>query len=860
MEVEGLWANIFLGGCALGQHCKLSHEKLDTTDFAGTTHNKINGSPFGLAKEGQTNGRPYLEQNPSMGQSLGSGVSLGIGNDGRANGNDNRANGHTNYKLPTEMSAARRDWKQHKDAVIGKSRHEGPKARSVAEAPNFNLRDGGVALGASPSNTYDSSQARKVVDDHSTQYGHPIRPTPTIERADKAVGKSHKIDSGPHVSMHLHRKDLSSQNWPSSWQPTRPQFFAHRPVRDQSSMSRGSGPDLIHGAKSIGARNEAVASTRLSGDVRDPSDVQARVIVHDPKFPTMTERQGEARLSLGAVHRAKLSSELPMSASHTNTKAPRGGYDEKRRQSQGLSHASPLPGDPGGGNGGKQVLAYGVGNGLTHTGLIQGSSEGARSELRGGGVALNNPRQMNHTPEKNGPVLIEAPDTSTKATTSNKKVETNGSGRNSVQYQGIGSQSSLAPSTSKPPKVADDGEEIQFQLVSALRKIGRMDPRAKSWSPENSRRGSTGGSLAGGIRAGHSNLGATEVPSIDNMSFAIDRPTGNRPLGDGILAESLGNRPTMGQQRSINRPTETALRKSRNLGFNEIGDSEGGAILGSIEHEEGGAKLQSVELEFNSSRANSVPSNGNQPVANGISNPLQGIAPPRGPKHLGGLPAIYIPGQNHHHSHNWAQKGHDWTNSVMQSRGGHRSGSQGTGPRYGHQSGLEIEGNRHIAQHYQSLGYGHGVTAVPKNMIPASQFENRNAPLNASFMSNPIQTQFGQSQWGSNSRSDGRDFPHPRLDSTRFPQALSSRPTSDLSSIYKRQSLSQTPSHTLFSYESSLNSQGIQDDTESNRRSYTPEPEELNRSALKLYYDDYDERTVKENASSLSEDVYEGNL
>lgn len=856
MEVKGLEANIFLGGCALGQHCKLSHEKLDTTDFAGTTYNRINGSPFGLAKEGQTNGRPYLEQNPGMGQSLGSGVSLGIGNDGRANGNDNRANGHTNYKLPIEMSAARRDWKQHKDAVIGKSRHEGPKARSVAEAPTFNLRDGGVALGASPSNTYDSSQARKVVDDRSTQYGHPIRPTPAVERADKAVGKSHKIDSGPHVSMHLHRKDLSSQNWPGNWQPTRPQFFAHRPVRDQSSMNRGSGPDLIPGAKSIGARNETVASTRLSGDVRDPSDVQARVIVHDPKFPTMTERQGEARLSLGTVHRAKLSSELPP---HTNTKAPRGGHDEKRRQSQGLSHASPLPGDPGGGNNGKQVLAYGVGNGLTHTDLVQGLSEGARSELRGGGVALNDLRQMNHTPEKNGPVLIEA-DTSTKATISNKKVETNSSRRNSAQDQGISSQSSLTPSTLKPPKVTDDGEEIQHQFVSALRKIGRMDPRAKSWSPENSGRGSTGGSLAGGIRAGHSNLGATEVPSIDNTSFAIDRPTGNRHLGGEIPAESLGNRPAVGQQRSINRPSETAPWKSKILGFNEIGDSEGGAILGGIKHGEVGAKLQNVELEFNSSRANSVPSNGNQPVANGISNPLQGNAPPQGLKHPGGLPAIYIPGQNHYHSRDWAQKGHDWVNGATQSRGGHRSGSQGTGPRYGYQFGLGIEGNRHIAQHYQSLGYGHGVTAVPKNMIPASQFENRNAPLNASFMSNPIQTQFGQSQRGSNSRSDGRDFAHPRLDSTRFPQALSSRPTSDLSLIYRRQNLSQAPPHTLFSYESSLNSQGIQDDTESNRRSYTPEPEELNRSALKLYYDDYDERTVKENASSLSEDVCEGNL
>lgn len=791
------------------------------------------------------NGRPYLEQNPGMGQSLGSGVSLGIGN-------DNRANGHTNYKLPIEMSAARRDWKQHKDAVIGKPRHEGPKARTVAEALNFNSRDGGVALGVSPSNTYDSSQARKVVDDYSTQYGHPIRPTPAIERADKAVGKSHKIDSVPHFSMHLHRKDLPSQNWPGNWQPTRPQFFVHRPVRDQSSMNRGSGPDLIPGAKSIGARNETVVSTRLPGDVRDSSDVQARVIVHDPKFPTMTERQGEARLSLGTTHRAKLSSELPMNASHTNTKAPR-GPDEKRRQS--LIHASPLPGDPGGGNGGKQVLAYGVGNGLTHTGLVQGLSEGARSELRGGGVALNNPHQMNHTPEKNGPVLIEAPDTPTTATTSNKKVETNGSGRNSAKDQGIGSQSSLTPSTSKSPKMTGDGEEIQSQLVSALRKHGRMDPRAKSWSPENTRRGSTGAS-----RAGHSNLGSTEVPLIDNTSFTIDRPTANRPLGGEILAESLRNRPAVSQQRNTNRPTETAPWKSEYLGFNEIGNSELGAKLGGIEHEEGGAKLQNVELELYSSRANSVPSNGNQPVANGISNPLQGIAPPRGPKHPDGLPAMYIPGQNYYHSHNWAQNGHDWANSATRSRGGYRSGAQGTGPRYGHQFGPEIEGNRHIAQHYQSLGYGHGVTAVPKNMIPTSQFENRNSPLNTSFMSNPIQTQFGQSQQGYNSPNDGGDFAHPRLDSTRFPQALSSHPTSDLSPIYRRQSLSQTPTHTLFSYESSLNSQGIQDDTESNRRSYTPEPEELNRSALKLYYDDYDERAVKESASYLSEDVYEGNL
>lgn len=820
----------------MGKHCKLSHEQLDATDIAGVTHNKINGLPFGLTKEAQTNGRPiirpYPEPNPGMGQPSGSGVSLGIGN-------DNRTNFHTNYKPPIQMSAARHDWKQRKDAAIGKPRHEGPKPRSVTEAPSFNLRDGGVALGASPSNSYDgSTQVRKVLDDHSTQYGHSTRPTPIIERTDKTLGRSHKIDNLPHGSVLSHRKDFPSQNWYGNMQQIRPQFSAHRPVRDQTSMNRGSGPDLISRTGSIGARNETV---------RDSSNVQTRVILHDPKFPTMTERQGEARLSLSAVHKAKLSNEMSTSTSHINTKAPQ-GHEGKRRQTQGLSHASPLPGDPGGGSG-KQILGSEVGNGSTRTGLIQDLSQGTRSELRGGGVALNNHPRTTHTPEnKIGPVLIGTSDTPTIATTGDAKVETNGNGHNSTKSHGYGSQSPSTLSTLKSPKGTGDGEEIQFQLVSALRKIGRMDPRARSWSPENTRRASTGGSLAGGIRVGHSNQGGfVEVPAMDGTGLAIGRPIEN----GGKIPESLGSLPAVGQQRSTVRPTETAPWNPKSPGFNEVENLEGGARLGSVErgeYEEGGAKLQNVELKLYSSQINVGLGKGNyQPIANGISNPLQGIAPPRGSKHLNGL---YNPGQNYHHSPHWAQEGHDWKNSATQSRGGHCSSTQGTvysGPRYRSQFGPEIERNRHIAQYYQPSGYEHGVIAVTNNMIPASQFDNHNTPLNTSFMSNPMQVQFREPQRESMFLNDR---------STRFPQAPSSRPASDFSSLYRRQSLNETPP-TMFSFESPLDSQGIQDDIGQSRGRYTPEPEELDRSALKLYYD---EMMVKEIPSYPSQDVWEGNL
>lgn len=818
----------------MGKHCKLSHEQLDATDIAGATHNKMNGLPFGLTKEAQTNGRqilrPYPESNPGIGQPSGSGISLGIGN-------DNRTNFHTNYKPPIQMSAARHDWKQRKDAAIGKPRHEGPKTRSVTEAPSFNSRDGGVALGASPSNSYDgSTQARKVFDDHSTQYGHPTRPAPIIERTDKFFGRSHKIDSLSHGSVLSHRKDFPSQNWHGNLQQIRPQFSTHRPVRDQTSMNRSSGPDLISRTGSIGARNETA---------RDSSNVQARVILHDPKFPTMTERQGEARLSLSAVHKAKLSNEMSTSTSHINTKAPQ-GHEGKRRQTQGLSHASPLPGDPGGGSGGKQILGSEVGNSSTRTGLIQDLSEGTRSELRGGGVALNNHPRTTHAPEKkNGPVLIGASDVPFMATIRDAKVETSGNGYNSTKSHGYGSQSPSTLSTLKSPKGTGDGEEIQFQLVSALRKIGRMDPRARSWSPENTRRASTGGSFAGGVRVGHSNQGGfMEVPEMDGTSPAIGRPIEN----SGKIPESLGNLPAVGQQRSTARPTETAPWNPQIPGFNEIENPEGGARLNSVEpgeYEEGGAKLQNVELKLYNSQTNAGLDKGNsQPIANGISNPLQGVAPPRGLKHINGL---NNPGQIYHRSHHWAQEGHDWKNSATQSRGGHFSNAQGTGPRYRHQFGPEMEGNRHITQFYRPLGYDHGATAVTNNMIPASQFDKHNTPLNTGFMSNPMQVQFREPQRESIFLNDR---------STRFPQALSSRPASDFSSLYRRQSISETPP-TMFSFESPLNSQGIQDDTGQSRGRYTPEPEELDRSALKLYYD---EMMVKENPSYPSQDVREGNL
>lgn len=805
----------------MGKHCKLSHEQLAATDITGATHNTINGLPFGLKKEAQTNGRPilrpYPEPSPGMGQPSGSGVSLGI---------DNRTNFYTNPKPPIQMSAARQDWKQRKDAAIGKPRPEGPKTRSVTEAPSFRLRDGGVALGAS--NSYDgSTQARKVLDDHSTQCGHPTRPAPIIERTDKTPGRSHTIDSLPHGSVLSHRKDFPPPNWFGNVQQIRPQFSAHRPVRDQTSMNRGSGPDLISRTGSIGARNEVV---------RDSSNVQTRVIFHDPKFPTMTERQGEARLSLGVVNKAKLPNEMSTSTSHINITAPQ-GYEGKRRQTQGLSHASPLPGDPGGGSGGKQILGSEVGNGFTRTGSIQDLSEGTRSELRGGGVALNNYPRTAHTPEKKtGPVLIRVPDTPATATIRDAKVETNGNGHNSTKSHGYGGQSPPMLSTLKSPKRTGDGEEIQLQLVSALRKNGRMNPKARSWSPKNTRRASTGGSLVG-VRVGHSSQGGfMEISVMDGMGIAVGGPVEN----GGEIPGSLGNLPAMGQQRSTTRPTETASWNPKSSVFNETENSGGGARLGRVEHgeyEEGGAKLQNAELKLYNSQTNAGPdNNNNQPITNGVSDPLRGISPPQG--------------QNYHHSHHWAQEDHDWKNKAMQSRRGHYSSTQGTvysGPRYRHQFGPEIEGNRPIAQYYQPLGYGHGVTAVTNNMIPASQFSNRNTLPNTIFMPNPMQVQFREPQRESISLNDR---------SIRFPQALSSRPASDFSSLYRRQSIT-SPSETLptmFSFESPSNSQGIQDDTGQSCGRYTPEPEEINRSALKLYYD---EIMVKENPG---QDVWEGNL
>lgn len=833
------------GGCALGQHCKLSHEKPSTTDSAGTFQNKING----LAKEAQTNGRPTLRpyhSESNSGQPSGAGVSLGTGN-------DNQANGHTNYKSPIEgMTAAREVWKQHKDAVIG-HRREGPRARSFQEALNFSSRDGGVALGSS--STYDgSSQAKKAADAHNSQYGHPIRSAPTVERIDKTVGKNHSIDSSPHGSISSHRRDLPSQNWPGSWQTNRPTLFAQRPARDQNGMTRGSnsGSDLTPRTKPIGAGNGTVGTAWPPADARDLSNGQTRVIFHDPKFPAMTERQWESRSFLSNV-RTSVSSELPAATSHTSTEAPR-AHEWKGHQSQeGLSYASPLLGDPGGGNGRKQIPKYG--NGFARAGLTQGLPEGARSELRGGGVALNNYSRTNYILEKkNGPIPIEASNTPATVTTRDLKVETNGSERNVVKNQEYGRQGPSTHSTPKSPRGTGDGEEIHSQMVSAMRKLGKMDPKATPWSPEAARRGSTGGSLGEGNRAGHSNLkGVTKVLLTSDTGFASEKKIGGGLSGSKIPGESLGNLLVVSQQASTIRPTGTAPRKSRGLGFNEMGDSEGGAKIGGIEHdehEEGGAKLpieQNVQVELYYSRTNIGPGKNNQPTANGASNPLQGISPPLEPK------------RDCYPSRDSVQEYRGQKNSV-QFRGGHRSGTQNTvypRPGYGYQFWPEIERARQIAQ-YQSSGHGCGVAAIPNNITPTGlQPNNRNIPLNTGFVPNSAREPFRRPQYQPEPTylNHSRDSAHHRLDGgIRFPQAPSFHPTSDLSLLYRPPSLNQPPA--MLSYESSLNSQVIQVDNEQNRRSYTPEPDEIDRSALRLYYDD---RRIEAKASDMNRDIWEGN-
>lgn len=844
----------------MGQYCKLSHEQHDAT---GATQNKASSLPFGSVKGAQANGRPtsqsHSEPNPSMSQPSRTSVSLGVGGDNRASTQTN------NYTSPIEgMSAARRDWKQHKDAVIGNFWNEGPKARGVPETLNFNLGDGGVALGLSLSNGYDSSpQPRKAVDTHNTQYGHLPKLAPTVERIDKAVGKSYKIDSIPHGSMPSHRNEFHSQNGPGNWQQSRPPPSIHRPVRDRTAMNHGlnSGSDLISRTKPIGIRNE---TARPPGDVRDSSNGQTRVMFHDPKLPTMAERQGGARLSLDIIHRANVPSELPIDISHTNARAPWGHEGRRHQNQEGLNHAYPLTGDPGGGGGSRQALRYGIGNGPTSTGLIQGLPEGARSELNGGGVALNNFPRTNHASEhKKGPALTESSNTVT--TSKDVKVETNGSGGSSAKKQEYDSQSSSIPSISRSPKGTGDGEEIQVQLLNVLRKVGRMDPRAGSWSPENTRRGSMGGSLPVENRAGHSNLeGFTKVSIADDTNFATDKPIGNTFSGGRIPAGPLGNRPAAGQQAS------TAPERSKNLGFNEMGGSEGGAkirVIDHDEHEDGGAKLpveKNVRLELICSQTNTGPDKSNKPATNGVTNTLGGVTLPHGPKYPDGPQTMYNPRQNYHHSQSWAREGHNWTSSAVQFRGGYRFGTQGVRPRpgYEHQFGPEMGGPRHAASYYQSLGYGHAVTTMPKNVIPTNiRPDNRNVPQNTSFVPNLVQTPLRESQPQSESTflNQGRDSVHIRLDrSTRLPPALSSHAANNLSSLYRHQSLSPQPP-ALFSYEaseSSWNSQGIQGDTEPNRRSYTPEPEELNRSALRLYYD---ERRVEARASDTSRGGWEGN-
>lgn len=853
-EIEALQANKNSGGCALGQHCKLSHEKPGATDSAGTSQNKTNGLSSGSAKEAQTNGRPALRpyhSESNSGQQSGAGVSPGTGN-------DSQANGHMNYKSPIEgMTAAREVWKQHKDAVIG-YRHEGPRSRGVQEALNFNSRDGGVSLGSS--SAYDSSsQAKKVSDSHNSQYGHPIRPTPTVERIDKAVGKNHNIDSSPHGPTFSHRRDFPSQNWPSNWQKNRPPLFAQRPARDQNGMTRGSnsGPDLIPRTKPIGTGNGTVGTARLSADVRDLSNGQTRVIFHDPKFPAMTERPWEPRPFLNNIRRASVSSELPAATYHISTEAPRVHEWKGHQTQEGLSHASPLLGDPGGGNSSKQVPKYGVGNSFAHAGLTPDLPEGARSELRGGGVALNNYPRTNYIPEnKNGSIPTEASNTLAKLPTRDLKVETNSSERNLVKNQDCGSLGPSTYSASKSPGTGDGGE-IQSQLVIAMRKIGKMDPRATPWSPETARRGSTASSLGEGNRAGHSNLkGVTKVLLTSDTGLTNKKQIGNGFSGSRISG-SLGNRPAVSQQ--VTRPTETPLRKPRGPGFNEMGDSEGGAKIGGIEHdehEEGGAKLpieQNVQLEPHHPQANVGPVKNNQPTTNDAVSPLQEILPPPGQKYQ----FTYTGKQNNYHPHNSGQEYHIRANSAVQFRGGHRFSTQNTvypRPRYSHQFWPEVGG----ARQYQSSGHGYGVAAVPNNITPTRlQLDNRNVPLNTSFVPNSTQELFRrpQSQPEPTSLSHSRDSAHHRLDrSIRSPQALSFHPTSDLSSLYRPQSLNQQPP-AMLSYESSLNSQGIQSDAEQNRRSYTPEPEELDRSALRLYYDD---RRTEARASDMNRG-WEGN-
>lgn len=842
-EIEALQANKNPGGCALGQHCKLSHEKPGATDSTGTSQNKING----LTKEAQTNGRPALRpyhSESNYGQPSGAGVSLGTGN-------DNQANGHTNYKSPIEgMTAAREVWKQHKDAVIG-YRHEGPRSRGVQEALNFNSRDGGVALGSS--SAYDgSSQAKKASDTHNSQYGHPIRPAPTVERIDKAVGKNHNIDSSSHGSISSHRRDLPSQNWSGNWQKNRSSHFAQRPARDQNGMTRGPNPglDLIPKTKLIGVGNGTVGTARLPADARDLSNAQTRVIFHDPKFPAMAERQWESRSFPSNVYRASVSSELPAATSHTSTETPRIHEWKGHQTQEGLSHTSPLLGDPGGS---KQVPKYGVVNGFARAGLTQGLPEGARSELRGGGVALNNYPRTNYIPEnKNGSISIEASNALAKVPTKDLKVETNSSERNLVKSQDYGIQGSSTYFASRSPGGTGDGGEIQSQLVSAMRKAGKMDPKATPWSPEATRRGSTGSSLGEGNRTGHSNLeGAAKILLKSDTGFTSKKQIGNGFLGSTISG-SLGNRPVVSQQASTARPIETPPRKHRGPGFNEMRGSEGGAKIGGIEHdehEEGGAKLpieQNVQLEPYYSRADVGPVKNNRPMANDAVSPLQGISPPLGLKNQ----STYTGGQNQYYLHNSGQEYHSRTNSAVPFRDGYRSGIQKPGPRYSHQFWPEVEGARHIVP-YQSSGHSYGVAVVPNNITPTRlQLDNRNVPLGAGFVPNPAREPFRGPQ------SQLEPVSHHRLDRIiRSPQALSFHPASDLSSLYRPQNLNQSPP-AMLSYESSLNSQVIQSDTEQNRRSYTPEPEELDRSALRLYYDD---RRIEAKASDMSRDLWEGN-
>lgn len=814
------------------------------------------------AKEAQSNDRQNPDPRSNVSQPPKNGGFPRV-----SNGNNFRASTQTNHNPSYNgVSRPRQDWIQQKGAVVGsvgeRFRLGDPGIGGARSVPNtFNgPKDGGVSLGNSPSNGHSGlSQFGHPKNTHGTQHENPVN----------VAHINGRINSAPHNFVPPHQEYSDSQNHrtrPSNGQRNHPPWNSNQSSRDEGAVNGRQNYDSNSGYRNkpngtSQTRNVDANYTQFPFDSRGPFNGQARVMPHDPKYPTFLSRQQEARFS--TTHNNGIRG-FPKNPHHSDVPQMHNGGNYRIQGNFNVASSVP-PGDPGG-SGSRQNPKLNVKNAVIGSILVP---EPAEPKLKGGGVALNNlPRVDNTTKNKNELGAFDPPVT---VVTEIVEKDTNSNGINPVKTPGHSNPISPMPTATIPRTGISGGEVISSLFTNALRMKGRAGARSGIKSPENLR-----------PRSAEANDRFMEENHTINSNLEV------------IPAESAGNQLAISQQMDPATSVEVVLGGVKNSGLGETEDTGGGAKIGNTEHgerEEGGAKLpveQSIQPEPPHSQNKIGLVGGNQSVSNGVANPLQGTRPPTGPRNRKPL-AWGLSRQNHYPSNNRVLEGHNRPNYAAQSREGDNFGRA---PGWGTQSTnhskpgstqqLESEvggaqsSDELIPQLYKSV-YRPGMTPASKGVTPTSPQPTIHTSSNTNSLQNAAQEQPWESQPPQDAAFVNQDRDSIILQSSRYLEVSRTPIFHPKNNIYMP-SRDQLP-RTLFSYsESSVKFRVNKYDIEPNvynpepetepNRAYTPEPElepdstgstSESESDLNASRDYHEKMRIEAKASGIDQGVWGGN-